>query len=110
VLRFEVSRSVITVQREFRVRSKKDAPHNTVFLNHARNSLCTVIIDVDTIWFHKNVSKFLIKCSNGCLSIRAQLRGVSFKNCTTADRFRSRKIISSRISCSTSSFYFKIES
>jgi hypothetical protein len=27
VLRFEVSRSVITVQREFRARFKKDAPH-----------------------------------------------------------------------------------
>jgi hypothetical protein len=27
VLRFEVSRSVITVQREFRTRFKKDAPH-----------------------------------------------------------------------------------
>jgi hypothetical protein len=27
VLRFEVSRSVITVQREFRARLKKDAPH-----------------------------------------------------------------------------------
>jgi hypothetical protein len=27
VLRFEVSRSMITVQREFRVRFKKDVPH-----------------------------------------------------------------------------------
>jgi hypothetical protein len=27
VLRFEASRSVITVQREFRARFKKDAPH-----------------------------------------------------------------------------------
>jgi len=27
VLRFEVSRSVITMQREFRARFKKDAPH-----------------------------------------------------------------------------------
>jgi hypothetical protein len=32
-LRFEVSKSVITVQREFRARFKKDAPHmNNVFL------------------------------------------------------------------------------
>jgi hypothetical protein len=32
VLRIEVSRSVITVQREFRARFKKDAPHkNNVF-------------------------------------------------------------------------------
>jgi hypothetical protein len=27
VIRFEVSRSVITVQREFRARFKNDAPH-----------------------------------------------------------------------------------
>jgi hypothetical protein len=32
VFRFEVSRSVITVQREFRTRFKKDAPHkNNLF-------------------------------------------------------------------------------
>jgi hypothetical protein len=29
VLRFEVSRSVITLQREFRARFKRDAPHKT---------------------------------------------------------------------------------
>ena len=40
VLRFEVSRSVITVQREFRARS---------FLNRARQLYCcTVITDLDT--------------------------------------------------------------
>jgi hypothetical protein len=39
VLRFEVSRSVFTVQREFRARFKKDTPHkNNVSLNRARNS------------------------------------------------------------------------
>jgi len=38
VLRFEVSRSVITVQREFRARFRKDAP----------GSCCTVITDLDT--------------------------------------------------------------
>ena len=37
VLRFEVSRSVITVQREFHVRFRKDAPGS-----------CTVITDLDT--------------------------------------------------------------
>jgi hypothetical protein len=31
VLRFEVSRSVITVQREFRARFIKDAPHKNNF-------------------------------------------------------------------------------
>jgi hypothetical protein len=49
VLRFEVSRFMITVQREFRTGLKKDAPHkNNVFLNRARNSHCTVIINLDT--------------------------------------------------------------
>jgi hypothetical protein len=39
VLRFEVSRSVTTVQREFREWFKKDAPHkNNIFFNRARNS------------------------------------------------------------------------
>jgi len=37
VLRFEVSRSVITVQREFRARFRKDAP-----------ARCTVITDLDS--------------------------------------------------------------
>ena len=37
VLHFEVSRSVITVQREFRARLRKDAPGR-----------CTVITDLDT--------------------------------------------------------------
>jgi hypothetical protein len=42
ILRFEVSRSIITVQREFRARFKKDTPHNNnVFLNRARNSCST---------------------------------------------------------------------
>jgi hypothetical protein len=37
VLRFEVSRSVITVQREFHARFKKDAPHkNNVFFKPCR--------------------------------------------------------------------------
>jgi hypothetical protein len=49
VLRFGVSRTVITVQREFRAQVKKDAPHkNSVFLNRARNSRCTAITDVNT--------------------------------------------------------------
>ena len=30
VLRFEVSRSVITVQRDFRARFRKDAPHRNI--------------------------------------------------------------------------------
>jgi hypothetical protein len=34
VLLFEVSRSVITVQREFRARFKKDAPHKNKFMYH----------------------------------------------------------------------------
>jgi len=46
VLRFEVSRSVITVQREFRARFREDACASS--LNRARNLLCTVIIDLDT--------------------------------------------------------------
>jgi hypothetical protein len=33
VLRFEVSRSVITVQREFRALFKETSPHNNVFFN-----------------------------------------------------------------------------
>jgi len=33
VLRFEVSRSVITLQREFRARFRKDAPAGASFLN-----------------------------------------------------------------------------
>jgi hypothetical protein len=49
VLHFEVSRSVITVQREFRAQFKKDAPHkNNVFFKPSRNSRCTVITDLDT--------------------------------------------------------------
>jgi len=48
VLRFEVSRSLITVQREFRARFRKDAPAGASFLNRARNSRCTVIRDLDT--------------------------------------------------------------
>ena len=35
VLRFDVSRSVITVQREFRAQFRKDAPYPNVFLNTA---------------------------------------------------------------------------
>jgi len=46
VLRFEVSRSVITVQRGFRARFRKDACAS--FLNRARNSHCTAITDLDT--------------------------------------------------------------
>ena len=46
VLRFEVSRSVIIVQREFRARLEKT--HGASCLNRARNSRCTVIIDLDT--------------------------------------------------------------
>jgi len=46
VLCFEVSRSVITVQREFRARFRKT--HGASFLNRARNSRCTVITDLDT--------------------------------------------------------------
>jgi len=41
VLRFEVSRSVIIVQREFRARLEKT--HGASCLNRARNSRCTVI-------------------------------------------------------------------
>jgi hypothetical protein len=41
VLRFEVSRYVITVQREFRARFRKDVP--CVF-----SKRCTVITDLDT--------------------------------------------------------------
>ena len=44
VLRFEVTRSVITVQREFRAQFRRDAS----FLNRARNSRCTVITDLNT--------------------------------------------------------------
>jgi hypothetical protein len=48
VLRFEVSRSVITLQLEFCARFKKDAPHkNNVFLNCARNSRSAVITDLE---------------------------------------------------------------
>jgi len=43
---FEVSRFVITVQREFRAWFTKDA--RASFLNHARISRCTVITDLDT--------------------------------------------------------------
>ena len=43
VLRFEVSRSVITVQREFRARFRKDAPEWCVF-----SKLCT------KLWLHCN--------------------------------------------------------
>jgi hypothetical protein len=45
VLSFEVSRSVTTVQREFRVRLENDAPHknNVFFLNCSLNSRCTII-------------------------------------------------------------------
>ena len=46
VLGFEVSRSVITVQREFCARFRKNA--HASFLNRARNSRCTVITDLDT--------------------------------------------------------------
>ena len=46
VLRFEVCRSVITVQREFRARFRKTL--HASFLNRARNSRCTVITDLDT--------------------------------------------------------------
>jgi hypothetical protein len=35
VLRFEVSRAVITVQREFRARFKKDAPHKNNYTYRA---------------------------------------------------------------------------
>jgi hypothetical protein len=38
VLRFEVSRSVITVQLEFRARFKKDAPYKNVFLKPFTNA------------------------------------------------------------------------
>jgi hypothetical protein len=49
VLCFEVSRSVITVQREFRAKSKKDASHkNSVFLNRARNPRYILFTDLDT--------------------------------------------------------------
>ena len=59
VLRFEVSRSVFTVQRVFRARFRKDAwcvfskpctklTHGASFLKSARNSRCTVITDLDT--------------------------------------------------------------
>jgi hypothetical protein len=48
VLCFEVSRSVITVQREFRVRFKKYILVWCVIVNCARNSRCTVITDLDT--------------------------------------------------------------
>jgi hypothetical protein len=49
VFRFDVSRSVMTVQCEFRSRFKKDAPHkNNVFINRARNSRCSVITDLAT--------------------------------------------------------------
>jgi len=48
VLRFEVSRSVITAQLEFRAWFRKDAPAGASFLNHARNSRCAVITDLDT--------------------------------------------------------------
>jgi len=41
VPRFEVSRSVITMQREFRAQFRKDAPAGASFLNRARNSRCT---------------------------------------------------------------------
>jgi hypothetical protein len=48
-LRFKLSRSVITSQREFRVRFKKGAPHRIMsFLNRALNSRCYVITDLDT--------------------------------------------------------------
>ena len=44
LLRFVVSRSVITGRREFRARFRKYAPsHGAYFLNH-----CTVITDLDT--------------------------------------------------------------
>ena len=46
VLRFEVSRSAITVQREFRAPFRKDV--RASFLNRARNSRCTVIIELHT--------------------------------------------------------------
>ena len=48
VPRFEVSRSVITMQREFRAQFRKDAPAGASFLNRARNSCCTVITDLET--------------------------------------------------------------
>jgi hypothetical protein len=58
---FEVSRSVITVQREFRARVKKDAPYkNNVFLNSARYSRCTVITDLDS--FKRSTQKDFSCC------------------------------------------------
>jgi len=46
VLRFEVPKPVITVQREFRARFRKEAP--CVFSTPCTNSRCTVIIDLET--------------------------------------------------------------
>jgi len=46
VLCFEASRSVITVQREFRARFRKDAP-GMCTVHRALNSHCTVITDLD---------------------------------------------------------------
>jgi hypothetical protein len=47
VLGFEVSRSVITVQREFRARFAKDAPHKNNASEHFKliNSLISYIIN-----------------------------------------------------------------
>ena len=64
VLRFEVSRSVITVQREFRAWFRKDAPAGASFLNRARNSRCTVITDLDT---SKRSTQKAFTCCNAIL-------------------------------------------
>jgi hypothetical protein len=65
MLRFEESRSVITVQREFLGRFKK-----TLFLcgapllSGARNSSCTVITDLDT---SKRSTKKAFSCCDAIL-------------------------------------------
>ena len=59
VLRFEVSRSVITVQREFRARFRNTHLHGASFLNRARNSRCTVITDL-------NISKWNTQKAFSC--------------------------------------------
>jgi len=60
VLRFEVSRSVITVQREFRARFRKDAPAGASFLNAILETGPAVSMRSELLVAHEKLGQLLL--------------------------------------------------
>jgi hypothetical protein len=90
VLRFEESRSVITVQREFDARFKKDAPHKNVFFNQPSPAMTSSWILVPRprskheAVAHKKLGQFPLLT---CMLWPCRMRNKCFNN------FRSRTIL-----------------